>query len=54
MKIRIQFYIMLKNTIAVISYALKPTNLDQLVQFKKLLITNNHEIQLPHYYSKNL
>ena len=32
-----QFYMMLKNTIAVISYALKLTNFDQLVQFQKTL-----------------
>ena len=48
MKIKLQFYIISKNTIAVISYGVKLTNLDKLVQFQKTLITKYHEIQLPH------
>ena len=48
MKIKLQFYIILKNTIAVILYGVKLTDLDQLVQFQKTLITKDHEIQLPH------
>ena len=39
MKIKLQFYIILKNTITVILYGVKLTNLDQLVQIQKTLIT---------------
>ena len=37
MKIQLQFYIILKNTVADISYSVMLMHLDQLVQFQKTL-----------------